>query len=208
MQDSKVVDVSDNLNLPSGHHRSGSRHDRRVSQHYLDSSMRQHSQPSKEELDEMQSNQHFDMSQIQQSMTSMAADHPDSKLRLSRTRSISSSTPNEADVGVKKDRIKTLWGKAGKQGAIQTTTTDPNPLGVAPTKWDQILNPMLQKQKQERLLVPGDPGVASYFNTTVGGEVGSGSGFYGQPGNATMECDCGDDSCPQCNLMLNMGSGY
>jgi hypothetical protein len=43
----------------------------------------------------------------------------------------------------------------------------------------QVLNPLLQKQKQERLIYAPDA-TGAYLSTTVGGEAGGGSGFYGQ----------------------------
>ena len=37
------------------------------------------------------------------------------------------------------------------------------------------------------------------------GSASAGSGWTG----ANMECDCGEDTCPRCNLMLSMdGGGY
>jgi hypothetical protein len=44
-----------------------------------------------------------------------------------------------------------------------------------------VLNPLLQQQKQERMVYGADPSAAAlYLSTTVGGEAGGGSGFYGQ----------------------------
>ena len=190
----------------SAHHRVSSRHQKQTSQ------------------------QHFDMTQIQHSISVLASE---GELQKSpRTRLVSSgvvvggvaatngngsATGVKDDPTVKKERIKNLWGKVGKQGMLQaaaarqpamTSSSVPLPSQLQPqpashAKWDQVLNPLLQKQ--ERVIYGADP-AAIYLNATVGGEAGGGSGFYGQPGNATMECDCGDDSCPQCNLMLNMGS--
>ena len=181
------------------------------SSHHRSSSGRHHQKQTSQQ-------QHFDMSQIQHSINVLAAE-PDAQKsprpRISSTPASNGSSGKDivaGDPGVKKERIKNLWGKVGKEGMLRAaaakqptaaTTSSVPP----PTKWDQVLNPLLQKQKQERVLFPGDPAAAAaYLHTTVGGEAGGGSGFYGQPGNTTMECDCGDDSCPQCNLMLNMGS--
>ena len=89
------------------------------------------------------------------------------------------------------------------QAATENQTVVTSAMTMPHATWDQVLNPLLQKQKQERMIYGPE---AAYLGSTVGGEAGGGSGFYGQPGNTTMECDCGDDSCSQCNLMLNMGS--
>ena len=171
------------------------------------------------------SQQHFDMSQIQHSISVLASEgeiQKSPRSRLVGTGGIVAATNGNGSAGikddptVKKERIKNLWGKVGKQGMLQAAaarqpsmTSSAVPLATQPqvqaTMWDQVLNPLLQKQKQERVVYGTDP-AAIYLSTTVGGEAGGGSGFYGQPGNTTMECDCGDDSCPQCNLMLNMGS--
>ncbi len=149
--------------------------------------------------------QYFDMSEIQHSINLSVNEHPESQ-RGSRSR-LADGSKDPVDSRVKKERIKNLWGKVGKQGLLQAAAAK-QPSVSPNSKWDQILNPLLQKQRQERNLLSGDSLSSGIFKDTVGGEVGSGSGFYGQPGNATMECDCGDDSCPQCNLILNMGSGY
>ena len=166
------------------------------------------------------SQQHFDMSQIQHSISVLAAEPEVQKSPRSRISSTSITTNGSSnkeaslagngDPGIKKERIKNLWGKVGKEGMLRAAAAK-QPAATAslpaPNKWDQVLNPLLQKQKQAGMIFAGDPAAAAaYLHTTVGGEAGGGSGFYGQPGNTTMECDCGDDSCPQCNLMLNMGS--
>ena len=167
------------------------------------------------------------MTQLQHSISVLASEPEVQKSPRTRisstpatTNGYDSPTVSNVVVGgvgdpiVKKERIKNLWGKVGKQGMLQAAATK-QPAAGLPPKWDQVLNPLLQKQKQERMVF-ADPAAAAaaaaaaahaaYLSTTVGGEAGGGSGFYGQPGNPTMECDCGDDSCPQCNLMLNMGS--
>ena len=183
-----------------------------ASSHHRSSGTRHHQKQS--------SQQHFDMTQIQHSISVLAAEPDVQKSPRARITSSSTTTNGSSnkevsltgngDPGIKKERIKNLWGKVGKEGMLraaaakQPSATASQP---APTKWDQVLNPLLQKQKQAGIVFPGDPAAAAaYLHTTVGGEAGGGSGFYGQPGNTTMECDCGDDSCPQCNLMLNMGS--
>lgn len=161
--------------------------------------------------DKPQPSQHFDMSQIQQTISAISADQTEfQKPTRSRIPSLNGSKDVIPDTGVKKERIKNLWGKVGKQGLLQAATVAKQPEGPPPTKWDQVLNPLMQQQQRrhDRTSAMSPNPASSYYTPTVGGEAGGGSGFYGQPGNATMECDCGDDSCPQCNLMLNMGSGF
>jgi len=194
----------------SGHYRSGSRHSQGSATHHQDTSVLQHSGQMTAGYEKPHSPKTFDMSQIQQSIGLLTMDQMELP-KVSKSRSASSngtttttttsSSRDSPDPGVKKERIKTLWNKVGRHGLLQAAASK-----QSTNKWDQILNPLLQKQRQERLLLSEQSTV--FFDTTVGGEAGSGSGFFGQPGNATMECDCGDDSCPQCNLMLNMGSGY
>lgn len=169
--------------------------------------MRQHSQQMIFAYDK---SQHFDMTQVQNAISSVAVEHPEGSRSRPAPTTNGNGSSTTSEPGVKKERIKNLWGKAGKQGLMMQGAKQPSS-GQLPTKWDQVLNPLLQKQRHERGVVTGDLAASastSYYSTTVGGEAGGGSGFYGQPGNATMECDCGDDSCPQCNLMLNMGSGF
>lgn len=63
---------------------------------------------------------------------------------------------------------------------------------MASSGWDQVLNPLLQKQR------------ANYSYHAQQVQIGSASAGSGWTGD-NMECDCGEDSCPRCNLMLNMG---
>lgn len=194
LQSATDVDLS-SLSTPmaSGHHRSRSHRSQKPSRRHLDSSMRQHSQQ------QMIPVYDFDMSQIRNAICAISSDQPESvprKPRLSNT--IPSNSNNfvedPVDSKLKRDRIKSLWGKARKQGLLQ----------AAAAKRSSGSTPAVMSQSQ----IHDGPVVFPYFNTTVGGEASGGSGFYGQPGNATMECDCGDDSCTKCNLMLNMGSCY
>jgi len=176
--------------------------------------MRQHSHQMISVYDLPQQPHHFDMSHIRHSISAISSDQPDpppppppktpssSRPSLSSTTNGSNNSSKEiSDSALKKERIKTLWGKVRKQGLLQAAAAKQHS-GQSTSKWDQVLAPLLKDQKGL------EPVSVNYFKTTVGGEAGGGSGFFGQPGNATMECDCGDDSCPQCNLMLNMGSTY
>lgn len=172
--------LPDHSSSSSGHHRSGHRH------RHPDSLMQ-------EEIS----------SGFEKSHLSHRPEQPESSQMSKHSSSHGTTSQKEAvDPGAKKEKIKNLWGKVGRHGMLQAAADKKTSLPPM-AKWDQVLNPLLQSQKQTK-----DTKTSTYLNTTVGGEVGSGSGFYGLPGNTTMECDCGDDSCSQCNLMLNMGTGY
>lgn len=93
------------------------------------------------------------------------------------------------------------------------------------TKWDQVLNPLLKKHRaggsgdkksstsilfrkssQLEMDVPtavaaaylqqDQPGAAPPTHHQIN--------YMNAPDNSTTQCDCGDDSCPFCNLLLNM----
>jgi hypothetical protein len=197
-----------NVVEPANHRSSSGRRGQKSSQpRHLESSMRQQSHQTIFAYDK---SHHFDMTQVQNAISLVATEHTEGSRSRLATGSNGDGSYTTTEPGVKKERIKNLWGKAGKQGIMLQSVKQP-PSGQFPTKWDQVLNPLIQKQRHAQAVPAGGPGGSTssgYYNTTVGGEAGGGSGFYGQPGNATMECDCGDDSCPQCNLMLNMGSGF
>jgi hypothetical protein len=186
----------------SGHQRSRSRRSQKSSHRNMDSSMRQHSQQ------QLVPTNDFDMSKIQDSICAIASDQAEAVLQNpSHARPLYTTPPSGSngakdsiDSKVKKERIKILWGKAKKQGLLQAAAAKKLPESTHGT-WEQ-------NQICDLSLITVAPVATGYFHTTVGGEASGGSGFYGQPGNSTMECDCGDDSCSKCNLMLNMGSSY
>ena len=120
----------------------------------------------------------------------------------------------------KKVKYKSLWGKVGKHGLMQAaaaskttqnqdsassgssstgSASNRNKRGSASTKsgWDQVLQPIMQKQQASETYQYN-----SYHAQQVQmGSASLGSGWTG----ANMECDCGEDSCPRCNLLLSMG---
>jgi len=191
--------------MSSGQDRLGGRRSHKSSQRHLDSAMKQHSQQVASGYD---NSQHFDMSQIHDSISSISSDQIESQIATrSRVQNSNFNNREVPESGIKKERIKNLWGKVGKQSILQAKQLPEG--SKTQSKWDQVLNPlMMQKQANQRRQDPATPVSSTYLNMIVGGEVGGGSGFYGQPGNTTMECDCGDDSCQRCNLMLNMGSNF
>ena len=118
----------------------------------------------------------------------------------------------------KKVKYKSLWGKVGKHGLMQAaasktsqnqdsassgssstgSASNRNKRGSATTSgWDQVLQPIMQKQQQQQSY-----GHYNYHAQQVQmGSASTGSGWTG----ANMECDCGEDTCPRCNLLLSMG---
>lgn len=118
----------------------------------------------------------------------------------------------------KKVKYKSLWGKVGKHGLMQAaasktsqnqdsassgssstgSASNRNKRGSATTSgWDQVLQPIIQKQQQQQSY-----GHYNYHAQQVQmGSASTGSGWTG----ANMECDCGEDTCPRCNLLLSMG---
>ena len=129
----------------------------------------------------------------------------------------------------KKDKYKGLWGKVGKHGLSQAAaarhsnegdTAASAAVARAPSKkWDQVLNPMMQKSKEDKKLAKKqNKAEISYHmqqqqfqqaNQMPSSTVGGSYVFSETSGTGTVECDCGDDSCPNCNLLLQMsGSGW
>ena len=113
---------------------------------------------------------------------------------------------------VKKEKYKSLWGKVGKHGLMQAaasknqdsassssstgSASNRNKRGSASSGWDQVLQPIMQKQRASETMH------YNYHAQQVQmGSASMGSGWTG----ANMECDCGEDSCPRCNLLLSMG---
>ena len=112
----------------------------------------------------------------------------------------------------KSAKYKKLWGKVGKHGMMQaaaaatTSGTNADSSGSsassggrndkkkATSGWDQLLNPVLQKQRAR------EANYHFHVQQVQLGEAVAGSGWTG----ANMECDCGEDSCPRCNLLLSM----
>lgn len=117
----------------------------------------------------------------------------------------------ESGGGGKSAKYKSLWGKVGKHGMLQAAaaaastnatnsaeTSSTSSAGSRSKKtpassgWDQVLTPLIHKQRAQ---------YTYHAQQVQMGAAVAGSGWTG----ANMECDCGEDSCPRCNLMLNMG---
>ena len=114
------------------------------------------------------------------------------------------STSNAPPVlGNKKAKYKGLWGKVGQHGLMQAAKQKGGPessssassgstrtrKGGGGSGWDQLLQPVIQRQRE------------AYHARQV--QIGAASGGSGWT-DANMECDCGQDSCPRCNLLLQM----
>ena len=81
-----------------------------------------------------------------------------------------------------------------------------------PTGWDQLMKPLMQQQRAQAQAATQPQAQQqtyqqySYQHTqqVQMGSASAGSGWSGE----NMECDCGEDTCPRCNLLLAMGDGY
>ena len=121
------------------------------------------------------------------------------------------SAPPPVAAPVKNAKYKKLWGKVGKHGmmkAAEAATTNDSSGGSSGSTsgskkdkkksgWDALLNPVMQKQRQS---MAREANYHFHVQQVQLGEACAGSGWTG----ANMECDCGEDSCPRCNLLLSM----
>ena len=180
-----------------------------------------------------QQQQAFDMEQMQKSLDNIQHARKGSSRKSKRdseesngkapsinaitTSSNSVSTPPMTKKGsskdlVKKEKYKSLWGKVGKHGMQQAAATASESSGsgsstggsrpmqppqTAARGWDQVLNPLLQKQRATYY---------SYHAQQV--QMGAAVAGSGWAADSNMECDCGEDSCPRCNLLLSMDETY
>ena len=143
-------------------------------------------------------------------------------------------TLSSASNGNKKGKYKGLWGKVGQHGLAQAAakrpqaneeaqTSSPAPSARVPSKkWDQVLTPLIQKQnttRDKKLAKKQSKAEINYHmqqqqmqQAAVQMPYASAGGSYvfsETSGAGTVECDCGEDSCPNCNLLLQMsGSGW
>ena len=143
-------------------------------------------------------------------------------------------TVSSASNGNKKAKYKGLWGKVGQHGLSQAASrrpqandeadnSSPAPSARVPSKkWDQVLTPLIQKQSTQRdkkLAKKQSKAEINYHmqqqqmqQAAVQMPYASAGGSYvfsETSGAGTVECDCGEDSCPNCNLLLQMsGSGW
>ena len=79
-----------------------------------------------------------------------------------------------------------------------------------PTGWDQLMKPLMQQQRAQAQAATQpliQQQTYQQYQHTQQVQMGSASAGSGWSG-ANMECDCGEDTCPRCNLLLAMGDGY
>ena len=160
----------------------------------------------------------FDMEQMNRSLDvikrtgSKKANHIDQNAgQNAEIQNGSSTQPNPPSTNAppaKSAKYKKLWGKVGKHGmmkAAEAAGTNDSSGGSSGSSaasggkkkasgWDQLLNPVLQKQRAR------EANYHFHVQQVQLGEAVAGSGWTG----ANMECDCGEDSCPRCNLLLSM----
>lgn len=81
-------------------------------------------------------------------------------------------------------------------------------------KWDQVLNPLMAKsgsgaasKKLSRKTSHNRMDETAYYLQQQQQQQLSQShaiNYMNAPNQSTTQCDCGNDDCPFCNLMLNM----
>ena len=176
------------------------------------------SRPFVDPADMIRTDKNFDMEQMNRSLEaikrsgSSKKSHSATVVEHNEKQNGSAQQPQQQPPApAKSAKYKKLWGKVGKHGMMQaaaaaTTNADSSSSASsggrgndnkkkATSGWDQLLNPVLQKQRARE---------ANYqhyhYQQVQLGEAVAGSGWTG----ANMECDCGEDSCPRCNLLLSM----
>lgn len=124
------------------------------------------------------------------------------------------SAASNGSTSNKKEKYKSLWGKVGQHGLMQAAaaaaaaSSNDGSASAGPrrpakkngTGWDQVLNPILAKHRPQVASNAREANYSYHVQKVQMGEAVAGSGWTG----ANMECDCGEDSCPRCNLMINM----
>ena len=146
---------------------------------------------------------------------------------------VHSSVPSSSSNGNKKEKYKGLWGKVGKHGMSQAAASrrsdesevaaTSSPTSRVPSKkWDQVLNPLISKQMKQQDKKLAKKQSKAEINYAImqqqqlqqavqmpSASAGGSYVFAETSGTGTVECDCGDDCCPNCNLLLQMsGSGW
>ncbi len=131
---------------------------------------------------------------------------------------------------VKKERVRNLWGKLGKQPAavvaaassrglppvIPASEKSPN---ASKKTWDQVLNPRASEKRSSKKTGGGGGGIkfdmaaiaaAAYYEQHQQQQqqqqqhVQQHVNYMNAPNQSTTQCDCGEDTCQFCNLLLNM----
>ena len=128
---------------------------------------------------------------------------------------------------LKKDRYKGLWGKVGKHGMDQAAAAkggDGESRSTAPrlpaNKWGQVLKQAKQQDSKKLAKKQSEAEInyhmqqqqmqqqqQQYSGQMQNAATGGSYVFSETSGTGTVECDCGNDDCPNCNLLLQMGGG-
>merc|ERR1719412_1751500 len=112
---------------------------------------------------------------------------------------------------------------AASRRTDEADTASSSPTARIPSKkWDQVLNPLITKQmkQQDKKLAKKQSKAEINYHMQQQqlqqqavqmpnpSAAGGSYVFAETSGTGTVECDCGDDCCPNCNLLLQMsGSG-
>jgi hypothetical protein len=112
-------------------------------------------------------------------------------------------------------KTKSLWGKMAKSGGAAKTQSTPDATAKK-NKWDQVLNPLIKtssapssagrhsSRNEQREAVAYYAAQQQQVAAAAAVAATSGINYMNAPNQSTTQCDCGDDSCPFCNLLLNM----
>lgn len=130
-------------------------------------------------------------------------------------KSDSSSAANSPSVDVKKkEKIRSLWGKVGKQSglalnsAASSSSSSPKP---SAKKWDQALRNSssgshIRQTKSAMKFDLAAVAAAAYYQQQEQPQpqMQQSINYMNAPNQSTTQCDCGEDTCQFCNLLLNM----
>ena len=114
----------------------------------------------------------------------------------------------------KKERIRNLWGKMANRGIEQSDGTSSG----GKKKWDQLLLKGGAGAKRGGGAAGfAEAAAAAYYAAqqqqaaaaaaaaaAAQQQQSAAINYMNAPNQSTTQCDCGDDSCPFCNLLLNM----
>lgn len=118
--------------------------------------------------------------------------------------------PSPPSNDTKKERYRSLWGKVGKHATVANTSgaSTPSESSSGKKRWDQVLNPLLQKSDKKHLSRKTSqmdmPTVVAAAYLQQPEMQQQEINYMNAPNQSTTQCDCGDDSCQFCNLLLNM----
>ena len=159
---------------------------------------------------------HFDMRSMSQELTR-------AEQQQQSTRAVGGGGGGGNGGDPKKERIRNLWGKMANKGIEQSEGSAGGGAGGGggKKKWDQLL---LKKRAgggggaagfaeaaaaayyaaQQQQAAANAAAAAAAAAAAQQQQQSAAINYMNAPNQSTTQCDCGDDSCPFCNLLLNM----